>query len=138
MRDLGHRVFANLENTDSWCSRKGDLQRAFHLDVLMVTTFAHVISTTGERLICGGFSFGEMVPFGSLEFIANCFGGLSLSPRRNDSGTAIIGSTHVGTPSPLRAMIEDSTEEFYTALSGEGAPASPFLEGMTRGLYFLP
>jgi hypothetical protein len=28
--------FAGAENTDSWCARKGELQGAFLLDVLMV------------------------------------------------------------------------------------------------------
>jgi hypothetical protein len=28
--------FASAENIDSWCTRKRDLQHAFHLDVLMV------------------------------------------------------------------------------------------------------
>jgi hypothetical protein len=38
-----------------------------------------VVATDGERLTCGGFSLGEIVSFVSLEFIADCFGGLTLS-----------------------------------------------------------
>jgi hypothetical protein len=37
----------------------------------------------------------------------------------------------------LHAMIEDSTEEFYTASSGEGVLASPLHEAMSRGLWLL-
>jgi hypothetical protein len=39
------------------------------------------IATNEERLMCGGFSLGETILFGSLECIADCFGSLSLSPR---------------------------------------------------------
>jgi hypothetical protein len=46
----------------------------------MVQTSMLIITTDGERLMCDGFSLGETVLFGSLEFIADCFGGLSLSP----------------------------------------------------------
>jgi hypothetical protein len=99
----------------------------------MVPSSALIIFADGERLTCGGFSLGETVLFGSLEFIVDCFGGLSLSPRRNDSGAAFVGSTRSGPPSLLRAMIEDSTKEFYMTSIGEGAPASPLLEGTTQG-----
>jgi hypothetical protein len=70
-----------------------------------------------------GFSLGETVRLGSFEFIVNYFGSLSLYPRRGDSGTAFMGSTHSRTPSPQRAMIENSVEEFLTTLSGEGGCA---------------
>jgi hypothetical protein len=36
MRDLDHPVLAGARNTDNWCTRKGDLQLAFHLDVPIV------------------------------------------------------------------------------------------------------
>jgi hypothetical protein len=36
-----------------------------------------------------------------------------------------MGSTHSGSPSPRRAMIEDSIEEFYTASSREGGSGLP-------------
>jgi hypothetical protein len=86
----------------------------------MVATSAITIATDGERLTCGGFSLSETVHLGILEFIADYFCGLSLSPRRGNSGAAFMGSTHSGRPSPQRAMIEDSTEEFLTASSMEG------------------
>jgi hypothetical protein len=81
---------------------------------------AITVAAAGACLTCGGFSLGETVHLGSFEFIANYFGGLSLSPRRGDSGTAFMGSTCNGTPSPWWAMIEDSAEEFLTTLSEEG------------------
>jgi hypothetical protein len=36
MHDLDQHILAGAENTDSWCAQKGDLQRAFTLDVLIV------------------------------------------------------------------------------------------------------
>jgi hypothetical protein len=109
------------------------LQHSFPLDVPMVHSSALAISADGECLTCSGFSLSKTVRFGSLEFIADCFGGLSLSPRRNDSGAAFMGSTHTRPPSLLRAMIEDSTKEFYMTSSGEGASTSPLLGGSVQG-----
>jgi hypothetical protein len=84
--------FVGAENTDSWHPRKGDLQRAFPLDVQMVHSFALAVSTDGECLTCSGFSLDKTIRFGSLEFITDCIDGLSLSPRRNDSGATFMGS----------------------------------------------
>jgi hypothetical protein len=39
-----------------------------------------IIAIGGECLLCDGFSLGETICFGSLEFIADRFGGLILSP----------------------------------------------------------
>jgi hypothetical protein len=51
------------KNTNSWHARKGDLQRAFPLDVLMVPSSAIVVAADGERLMCGGFSLGVTPTF---------------------------------------------------------------------------
>jgi hypothetical protein len=91
----------------------------------MVLSSTLIITSDGECLTCDGLFLSETVRLGSFELIAYYFGGLSLSPRRGSSGAAFMGSTRSGTPSPWWAMIEDSAEEFLTALSGRGAPASP-------------
>jgi hypothetical protein len=137
-RDLDHAILVNAQNTNSWCTKKGDLQCAFPLDVPMVPSSTIIIATDVEHLTCGGFPLGKTIRLGSFEFIANYFCGLSLSPRRGDLGAAFMGSTRSGTPSLQRAMIEDSTEEFLMASSGEGASASPLLGGAAWGLRTLP
>jgi hypothetical protein len=46
---------ASAKNTNSWHARKGDLQCAFPLDVLMVPSSSLTIAAGGERLSCDGF-----------------------------------------------------------------------------------
>jgi hypothetical protein len=52
----------------------GGLATCFPLDVPMVHSSALAVATDGEHLTCGGFYLDEIVHFGSLEFIADCFG----------------------------------------------------------------
>jgi hypothetical protein len=54
--DLDHPVLTGAETTDNSHARKGDLQRAFHLDVPMVPSSVITIAVDGEHLTCGGFS----------------------------------------------------------------------------------
>jgi hypothetical protein len=109
-----------LKIIDSWCTRKEDWQHAFPLDILMVPSSAITVTTTDERLACGGFSLGETVCLGNFEFITDYFGGLRLFPRRGDEGTTFMGLTLSVSSTSLWAMIEDSVEDFYTASGGEG------------------
>jgi hypothetical protein len=87
------------------------LQCAFPLDVLMVPSSVLTVDAGGARLSCGGFSLGETILFGSLEYSTDHFGGLSLSP---------MGSTRGGPPSSQRTMTGDSTEGFPRAPDEEG------------------
>jgi hypothetical protein len=70
----------SARNTNNWRARKGDLQRAFPIDIPMVPSSVLAITSDGECLSCSGFSLSETIRFGSLEFITDLFGGLSLSP----------------------------------------------------------
>jgi hypothetical protein len=88
MLDLDNPISCQWEKTLTFGVPGRGCCSAFSLDVLMVPSLTLAVSADGERFMCSGFSLGETVHFGSLEFIANCFGGLSLSPRRNDSYTA--------------------------------------------------
>jgi hypothetical protein len=112
---------AGAKNINSWRARKEDLQRAFPRNVPMVPSFAIDVAANGERLMCGGFSLGETVCLGKFKFIADYFGGLSLSSRRGNIGATFMGSTHSWASTPQRAMMEDSIEEFLTMSSGEGS-----------------
>jgi hypothetical protein len=44
MCDLDHPILVGVENIDSWCTRKGDLQCAFPLDVQMVPSFVIIVA----------------------------------------------------------------------------------------------
>jgi hypothetical protein len=126
------------KNTDSWCARKGDSQCAFPLDVPMVPSSAITVATDGKHLTCGGFSLGETACIGKFEFIVDYFGGLSLSPRRGDKDTAFMGSTRSEPSTPWGAIIEDSTEEFLMALSGEGSFNLPYPRRRGMGALLAP
>jgi hypothetical protein len=71
-----------------------------------------------------GFTLDETICFGSLEFIADCFGNLSLSPEGNDSGTVFVGMVHSGSPS-LHTILEESADEDDTTSSGGGSLGFP-------------
>jgi hypothetical protein len=90
----------------------------------MVHSSALIVATNGECLTYSVFSLGEIIHFGSLEFIADCFSGLSLYPKESDSDAAFRGTTRNGPPL-LWAMIEGSTEEFYTTSREEGVFSLP-------------
>jgi hypothetical protein len=90
----------------------------------MVHSSTLVITADGKHLTCIGFSLGKTVHFGSLEFITDCFGSLSLSPKGNDSDVVFVGAAHSGSPS-LHTILKDSVDEFAMASSEEGSFASP-------------
>jgi hypothetical protein len=100
--DLYHPVLVGAKNTDSWHARKGDLQRAFPLEVSMVPSSVITVTADGECLMCGGFSLSETVCLRNFDFIIDYFSGLSLSPRRGDSGTTFI-ATDTGYRTPPRS-----------------------------------
>jgi hypothetical protein len=107
------------------------------MNILMVHSSTLTITTDGEHLTCGGFSLNETVCSRSLEFIIDCFGSVSLSPKENDSGIIFVGETCGGLPS-LRTILEDTTDEFYMTPSGRGAPASLSPRGTVWGHHLPP
>jgi hypothetical protein len=90
----------------------------------MVTSSSIAIATNDECLMCGGFSLDEPVRLGNFEFFADYFGGLSLSSRRGDEGTAFVGSTHSG--------------GIYTAVSQDGGLHQGVPDGVKRGRKIQP
>jgi hypothetical protein len=82
MHDLDNPVICQCRKHQQLVHQEGEFAAWFPLNVQMVYSSMLTIATDGERLTCGGFSLKETICFGSLEFIADCFGVLSLSSRR--------------------------------------------------------
>jgi hypothetical protein len=81
MRDLDNPVICQCRIHQQLAQQEGGFAAWFTLNVSMVYSSMLTITTDGECLTCGGISLEETVCFGRLEFIADCFGGLSLSSR---------------------------------------------------------
>jgi hypothetical protein len=120
------------KNTGHWHAWKGDLQRAFPLDVMMVPSSVFVTAAGGKHLSRDGFSLGETICFGNLDFINDQFDGLSLSPLGDGSGAIIMGPTHGGPLLLQWTMMGDPTEGFPMAPNGEVRTDLPF-SGRQRG-----
>jgi hypothetical protein len=86
----------------------------------MVPSSALTVTTSGERLLCGGFSIGETIRFRSLEFIADRFDRLSLSHMGNGLDAVVMDSAHGGPPSPQQTMMGDSIKGSPVASDEEG------------------
>jgi hypothetical protein len=59
----------------------------------MVPSSSITLAIDSDHLMCGGFSLSETVCLVIFEFIADYFGGLSLSPGKGDKGATFMGST---------------------------------------------
>jgi hypothetical protein len=86
----------------------------------MIPSMALVVAVEGECLSRGDFSIDETIHLGILDFIANCFRGLSLYPRREGLDAVTVGSTRSKPPSSLQVLTRDSTEKFHRASDEEG------------------
>jgi hypothetical protein len=82
------------------------------------------VATNDKCPTCNGFSLGKTICFRSLEFIADCFGGLSLSPKWSDLDVVFMGTTRSGSQL-LWSINVDSTEEFYMNSRDEGSSDLP-------------
>jgi hypothetical protein len=117
--DLDHPISYRYKKHRQLAHQEGGFAVCFPEAVPMVPSSSITIAADSEHLTCGRFSLGEPVHLGNIEFIADYFGGLSLSPRRSDEGAIFVGSTRIGASTPQQAMIEDSAEEYLTASSEE-------------------
>jgi hypothetical protein len=94
MHDLEHPIICWCRKHQQLAHQEGASVAWFPLDVLMIHSSTLVVTTdnwrTKKRLTCGGFSLNETIRFGSLKFITDCFGGLTISPR-GDSGSIFVG-----------------------------------------------
>jgi hypothetical protein len=96
--DLDHPIICQCRKHRQLARQEGGFTSCFPLDVLMVHSSALAVAVDSKRLMCGGFSLDETVHFASLEFITDCFGGLSLFPKGSDSGAIFVGTTYSGSP----------------------------------------
>jgi hypothetical protein len=128
--ELEHTILATLylagaKNTYSWRAKKGDLQCAFPLEVLIVYSLklSFVANTNNPTSI--GLTPGETIWFGSLEFTVDRLACLSLSPEEGDSGTIFVGMVHSGLLS-LHTTLDDSSNE-GDATSGVGGSSGSLI-----------
>jgi hypothetical protein len=121
---LTTQYLVGAKNNDNWCARKGDLQRAFLLDVLMITSLKLSFITNGDNTTSVGLAPGETIHFDSLEFTADLLGCLSLYPEEGDSGSIFEWMVHSGSPS-LHTTLEDASEEGGAASASVGSFGSP-------------
>jgi hypothetical protein len=85
----------------------------------MVHSPKPAIVADGNHQTNVGFTLGKTICFGSLVFIIDRFGSLSLSPKRNDSRTIFIGMAHIRSLS-LHTILEESVDDADTTSSGGG------------------
>jgi hypothetical protein len=90
----------------------------------MVHSLKLTIITDGKRHTGIGFSPGETIYLGSLEFIADRFDSMSLSLDESDSGVVFVGMVPSGSSS-LYTILEESTNEGDTASNGGGSSSFP-------------
>jgi hypothetical protein len=89
-----------------------DLQRAFSSRRFNGSTIGVCRRFWRRAFACDGFSLSETIRFVNLEFIADRFDDLSLSPLGDGSGTVIMGPACGGPPLLQRTMVGDPTEGF--------------------------
>jgi hypothetical protein len=105
----------------------------------MVHSSTLAVATDGERLTSGNFSLSETVPFGSLDFITDCFGDLSLSPKGGGGATQVLSLLErpaTGVTQVL-SLWEPPTSSTRLLVERE-ALASPSPEGSAQGHHLLP
>jgi hypothetical protein len=118
-RDLVDPIICRCRKHQQLAHQEGGFVSCFPLNVLMVHSPKYIIIANGKSLASVGFALGKIICFGSLEFIANRFGDLSLSPEGNCSSAVFVGMVHIGSQS-LHTVFEESTDEDDIASSGRG------------------
>jgi hypothetical protein len=94
--------------------------------IAIVSSSVFIPITEGERSLGDGFPPGETIRFGSLEFIADQFSGLSLSPLGGGSGAVIMVPARSGPSLLQQTMMGSPIEGFPMAPGREGWTDLPF------------
>jgi hypothetical protein len=106
---------AGAKNTDSWHTWKGDLQHAFPLDVMMVSSPKLSFIPHGNHLTSVSLALVSTIHFGSLDFTTDRLVHLSLSRQEWDSSTVFIGMVPNGSQS-FHTTLEESSDKDSAAL----------------------
>jgi hypothetical protein len=127
---------AGAKNTDRWHARKEDLQRDSPLHVPMVPSLKLSFIANDNNPTGVGLAQGNTIDFGGLEFIADRFGHLSLSPSVEELRCHVHGNgpqwvTFSMYPSrgvlwqgrPRGCNVVTSTDPIITIPVLEGTPA---------------
>jgi hypothetical protein len=109
----------------------------FPLNILMIHSPKPTIIANNNNLTGIGFAWGETIRFGSLEFIANRFGNLSISPEGNDSDAVFMRMVH-SRLSSLHAILEESTDEDNIVSSGRANSDFPISQGCNMVTPIVP
>jgi hypothetical protein len=101
---------------------------SFPLSILMVHSPKPIIVANDNNLTGMGFTLGETIYYGRLEFNADHFVDLTLSPEGNDSGTIFMGMVPSASPSQ-HTILEESIDEDDTTSNGMGSSGLPISQG---------
>jgi hypothetical protein len=127
-RDLVDPIICRCRKHRQLACQEGGFVACFPLNVSLVHSPKPTLVANGSNLAGVGFTVGETICFGSLEFITVRIGNLSLSPEENDSGAVFIGMVHSRSPS-LHTIIMESFDEGDTASGGWGSSSFPGPQG---------
>jgi hypothetical protein len=123
-----YHVICRCRTHQHLARQEGGFVACFPLNVLMVHSPKPVVTTDGNHQTDDGFTMVKSIHFGSLEFVADRFGVLSLFPEGNDLDVAFVEMVHSGSPS-LHTILEESTNEDNITSSGGGSSAFLISQG---------
>jgi hypothetical protein len=90
-RDLVNPIYYRCRKHKKFVLQEGRFVACFPLNISIVHSLKLTVVTDNEHQTGFGFILGEIIHFRSLEFTADCFGCLSLSPEENDSCIIFMG-----------------------------------------------
>jgi hypothetical protein len=126
--DLVDPIICRCRKHQRLACQAGGFVTCFPLKVSMVQSPKLTFIANSNNLTGAGFILGETICFGSLEFTADFFGNLSLSPEGNDSVAIFIELVHNGSPS-LHTILEESFDKGDTASGRGGNSGIPGRQG---------